>query len=145
MNESEFVIKEKELLEGEVSVGLAVTPQEMIGRLDVVTDRYIREGYLQGIPFARIDLEAEEVVQENGLGLLYESLEPKLFDKFERLTAEKEEGTGLGLPIIRDIVKLHRGKIRVESKLGKGSRFIVILPRHTPSEPGAARRAGETG
>lgn len=82
MNESEFVIKEKELLEGEVSVGLAVTPQEMIGRLDVVTDRYIREGYLQGIPFARIDLEAEEVVQENGLGLLYESLEPKLFDKF---------------------------------------------------------------
>ena len=82
MNESEFIIQEKELSEGEVSVGLAVTSEEKIGRLEVVTGRYIMEGYLQGIPFAMVDLEAEDVVQENGLGLLYESLDQNLFEKF---------------------------------------------------------------
>ncbi|MCQ9206427.1 MAG: ATP-binding protein [Omnitrophica bacterium] len=53
----------------------------------------------------------------------------KIFDKFERITAEKQEGTGLGLPIARDIVKLHKGRLWVESKPGKGSKFIFTLPR----------------
>ena len=53
----------------------------------------------------------------------------KLFDKFERLTAERQEGTGLGLSITKDIIELHRGKIWVESELGKGSKFIFTLPR----------------
>jgi PAS domain S-box-containing protein len=53
----------------------------------------------------------------------------KLFDKFERLTAEREEGTGLGLSITKDIIDLHKGRIWVESELGKGSKFIFILPR----------------
>jgi len=82
MNETEFFIQEKELSDREVSVGLASTSQEKIGRLEVVTDRYIREGYLQGIPFARVDLKAEDVVQENGLGLLYDFLDEDLFEKF---------------------------------------------------------------
>ena len=54
----------------------------------------------------------------------------KLFDKFERLTAEKQEGTGLGLSITRDIIELHKGKIWVESELGKGSKFIFVLPKY---------------
>ena len=53
----------------------------------------------------------------------------KIFDKFERITVEKEEGTGLGLPIAQDIVMLHHGQIWIESEEGKGSKFIVILPR----------------
>ena len=54
----------------------------------------------------------------------------KIFDKFERVTAEKNEGTGLGLPIARDIMTLHKGKLWVESKPGKGSKFIFIFPRN---------------
>ncbi|MFH1304935.1 MAG: HAMP domain-containing sensor histidine kinase [Candidatus Omnitrophota bacterium] len=53
----------------------------------------------------------------------------KIFDKFERITTEKQEGTGLGLPIAKDIVELHKGKIWVESEAGKGSKFIFVLPR----------------
>lgn len=50
-----------------------------------------------------------------------------LFNKFERLNASKE-GTGLGLAITKDIVEMHRGKIFVESQVGKGSKFIMVLP-----------------
>jgi len=53
----------------------------------------------------------------------------KIFDKFERITAEKQQGTGLGLAITRDLVTLHKGKIWVESEIGKGSTFIFTMPR----------------
>ena len=53
----------------------------------------------------------------------------RLFNKFERISVEKEKGTGLGLSIVKDIVALHKGKIWVESELGKGNKFIFILPR----------------
>ncbi|MCH8332269.1 MAG: hypothetical protein IH946_13015 [Bacteroidetes bacterium] len=43
-------------------------------------------------------------------------------------TKEPGEGTGLGLSISYDIIKRHQGSIEVESKLGKGSEFIITLP-----------------
>lgn len=67
-------------------------------------------------------------ISDSGPGIAREDFY-KLFDKFERLTAEKEEGTGLGLSITRDIIELHKGKIWVESEIGKGSKFIFTLPR----------------
>lgn len=52
----------------------------------------------------------------------------RLFSKFERIKAEKTEGTGLGLCIARDLVELHHGKIQVTSRPGDLTRFEVILP-----------------
>jgi len=52
----------------------------------------------------------------------------KVFDKFERITAEKIEGTGLGLPITKDIIELHNGRIWVESEVGKGATFKLSFP-----------------
>lgn len=78
----------------------------------------------------RISREADRIrmeIEDTGPGIPPENLE-KIFDKFERLEAERQEGTGLGLPIARDIVKLHGGRMRVESEVGKGSKFIVLLP-----------------
>ena len=63
-----------------------------------------------------------------GPGISKENLD-KLFDKFERINAEKQEGTGLGLAICKSIIELHKGRIWAESEIGKGSRFIFILPR----------------
>ncbi|MFA7255388.1 MAG: PAS domain-containing sensor histidine kinase [Candidatus Omnitrophota bacterium] len=67
-------------------------------------------------------------ISDSGPGIAKEDFR-KLFDKFERLTAEREEGTGLGLSITKDIIDLHKGRIWVESELGKGSKFIFTLPR----------------
>ena len=67
-------------------------------------------------------------ISDSGPGIAKEDFQ-KLFDKFERLTAEREEGTGLGLSITKDIIDLHRGRIWVESELGKGTKFIFTLPR----------------
>jgi PAS domain S-box-containing protein len=66
-------------------------------------------------------------ISDNGPGIAKEDFQ-KLFDKFERLTAERQEGTGLGLSIAKDIVHLHKGKIWVESEIGKGTQFIFTLP-----------------
>ena len=74
-------------------------------------------------------------ISDTGLGIP-EKYKDKIFDKFERILTEKTEGTGLGLPIAKDIVELHKGRIWVESPAWKslpagrqGSRFIFILPR----------------
>lgn len=67
-------------------------------------------------------------IADNGPGIAKDNLY-KVFDKYERIGAEKEEGTGLGLPIAQEIVKLHKGRIWVESELGKGSHFKFVIPR----------------
>lgn len=66
-------------------------------------------------------------ISDTGPGIPKEYFE-KIFDKFERIAADKQEGTGLGLSIAKDIIELHKGKIWVESGIGKGSKFIFTLP-----------------
>lgn len=67
-------------------------------------------------------------ILDTGRGIPPEDLE-RIFDKFVRIGDETEEGSGLGLPIARDIVVLHHGKIWAESQVGQGSRFVVQLPQ----------------
>lgn len=89
--------------------------------------KYTREGGIT-VKLTGTDDDMRFEIADTGSGIAKEDL-TKIFDKFERVTAEKQEGTGLGLPIAKDIVELHKGKIWVESEFGKGSRFIFILPR----------------
>lgn len=72
----------------------------------------------------------EFVVKDTGIGIAPEFL-PKLFLPFERertSTVTKTQGTGLGLPITKNIVEMMNGSIRVESRVGEGSTFTVRLP-----------------
>ncbi len=69
-------------------------------------------------------------VNDTGIGIKEEDI-PRLFRKFEQLDSgisRKYEGTGLGLAITKQLVEMHGGKIRVESKYGQGSDFIFYLP-----------------
>lgn len=74
-------------------------------------------------------------VEDTGPGILPDEL-PHLFEKFFRAsrTERGTPGTGLGLSICRRIIDAHRGQIEVESTVGKGTRFTLILPlRQNPS------------
>ena len=84
----------------------------------------------KNIMIKTVNLEKEIMVEisDTGEGLAPDNLD-KIFDKFIRVTAEKKEGTGLGLPIAKDIVSLHNGRIWVKSELGKGSQFYFTLPK----------------
>jgi signal transduction histidine kinase len=68
-------------------------------------------------------------VADNGPGIPLDE-QSKIFEKFYRAsnTAGKEQGTGLGLAIVKTIVENHRGRIWVDSKVGEGSIFTVVLP-----------------
>ncbi|HEX6963243.1 MAG TPA: ATP-binding protein, partial [Lacipirellula sp.] len=69
-------------------------------------------------------------VEDTGVGISAEDL-PKLFDKFFRSEdprVQAETGTGLGLSLAREVIRMHGGEIVVESELNKGSVFTVLLP-----------------
>jgi len=82
---------------------------------------------------------AELIVSDTGPGIAAEQL-PLLFDRFHRVAgtpARSQEGTGIGLALVRELVQMHGGSIRVESTPGEGSRFIVALPlgrAHLPAD-----------
>lgn len=70
-------------------------------------------------------------VEDTGKGISEEN-QHKLFDKFERLDAEKNsanQGTGLGLAITKQLVDMLNGKINVQSTVGEGSLFAVQIPQ----------------
>lgn len=70
-------------------------------------------------------------ISDTGIGIPEEDI-PKLFDEFYRASNAREmerEGTGLGLSIAKQVVERHKGRIWVESELGKGSTFNIILPK----------------
>lgn len=66
------------------------------------------------------------LIEDNGVGIPKDDI-PRLFDPFFT-TKETGKGTGLGLAVSYGIVQSHNGSIEVESTLGKGSRFTVVLP-----------------
>ena len=71
----------------------------------------------------------EFVFEDNGIGMSKEFQE-KIFDPFTRASDERVhriQGTGLGMPISRNIVRMMGGDIKVESEPGKGSRFTVFV------------------
>ncbi len=71
------------------------------------------------------------IFSDTGKGIPEECI-PKLFDKFyqvEYYMTREQGGTGLGLTIVKKIVELHHGTIKVESEVGKGTIFRMTFPR----------------
>ncbi|MFY9262630.1 MAG: HAMP domain-containing histidine kinase [Actinomycetaceae bacterium] len=78
-------------------------------------------------------------VKDEGVGISRED-QKRIFDRFGRVDHAKE-GAGLGLSIVSGIARAHNGRVAVESVLGKGSTFSVILP--LPDETGTEDSAAE--
>ena len=67
-------------------------------------------------------------VLDTGVGI-EEKYHKTIFDRFNQVdNDESKGGSGLGLSITSKIVELHKGEIYVESKVGEGSNFVIILP-----------------
>lgn len=69
-------------------------------------------------------------VVDSGIGIAEEDL-PKIFDRFRRIKQIGQkpiQGSGIGLALTKELVKIHNGHLKVRSKVGKGSRFSVYLP-----------------
>jgi signal transduction histidine kinase len=101
-----------------------------ISNLVINAIKYNRE---DGSVYVRLDADHQVFtieIHDTGVGIPPESLE-KIFEKFYRVDKSRSNeigGTGLGLSIARNIILLHRGNIKVKSKLGEGSNFLVKVP-----------------
>jgi PAS domain S-box-containing protein len=82
---------------------------------------------------------AELVVRDTGIGIPPDEL-PHLFERFHRVKGARGrtfEGSGIGLALVQELVKLHGGSVRVESEINRGSTFTVTVPlgtAHLPAE-----------
>jgi PAS domain S-box-containing protein len=85
-------------------------------------------------------------VEDTGTGIPETEI-PRLFDRFYRVEGARgrtQEGTGIGLALVQELVRLHGGAVRAESTHGKGSRFIVSIPLGTAHLPPERLRAERT-
>ena len=90
-------------------------------------------------------------VSDTGIGIPVDEL-PHLFERFHRVKGARGrsyEGSGIGLALVQQLVRLHGGEVQVASVLGTGSVFTISLPTGTahlpPDRIGAVRRLGSTG
>ncbi|NEO38567.1 MAG: response regulator [Moorea sp. SIOASIH] len=103
----------------------------------------------KGFVYCKVRRTGSEItvsIIDSGIGIS-EAEQTLIFEKFKQAgntLTEKPQGTGLGLPICKEIVEHHRGQIWVESELGKGSNFSFSLPIPVESEPGVKTIAAET-
>ena len=90
---------------------------------------------------------ASITVADTGIGIEPAEL-PRIFDRFfrgSRASEARGSGSGLGLAIVRSIVEMHGGTVAVESRLGAGSTFRVVLPAQPRQHPDdEERRVAET-
>jgi signal transduction histidine kinase len=98
----------------------------------------------------RVGNMAELRVRDTGVGIPAEAI-PKLFERFNRVpnvASRTHEGSGIGLALVHELVKLHSGSVRTESIVGQGSTFFVSIPlgqsHLAPGQMGGSRSVSST-
>ncbi|MFB9311795.1 sensor histidine kinase [Nocardioides plantarum] len=103
----------------------------MVANLVSNAVKYSDAGTTVGIELAPHGDDVTLVVADEGLGISAED-QTRIFQTFFRSTnpeAYRRPGTGLGLSIVSSVVTRHGGRVEVDSTLGRGTRFVVVLPR----------------
>ena len=114
---------------------LQANPVRLRQVLDNVVGNAIKYSNKNGEVNISIKAEDDQVilqVTDNGPGIPAHD-QAHIFDKFYRgQNMNKQQGSGLGLAIVKSIVDAHRGRIWVESTVGQGSSFFIVLPVKKP-------------
>ncbi|KKL97265.1 hypothetical protein LCGC14_1836230, partial [marine sediment metagenome] len=120
------------LLKGAICVhGNASAIHELFGNLITNAVKYTLVGGHVQVSASESDHEVTVKVQDDGVGIPAEAI-AHVFEEFFRadnVKAETVEGTGLGLSIVTGILKVHGGRIWVDSVEGEGTTFSFTLPR----------------
>ncbi|WP_217602296.1 ATP-binding protein [Chitinophaga sp. GbtcB8] len=91
--------------------------------------KYTNQGHIDvGVQVA--DNQVLLSVTDTGIGIAADQLD-KIFDRFHRvenIQGRSQEGTGIGLAMVKELVKIHKGNITVSSRPGAGSTFTVVIP-----------------
>jgi signal transduction histidine kinase/DNA-binding response OmpR family regulator len=102
------------------------------------------------VAVSRVESHAEMTIADTGAGIPERELD-HVFDRFHRVAGTRgrsHEGSGIGLALVNELVKLHGGAISVTSEVGRGSRFTVSVPlgsAHLPSDQIVAATAETVG
>jgi PAS domain S-box-containing protein len=111
----------------------------ILGNLLSNAIKYSHRGGAVQLNLSCFDNQAIFKIQDSGIGIPPEDV-PHLFETFHRASnVGTIQGTGLGLAIVKQCVDLHRGEIKVESVVGKGTTFTIKLPLNDE----IGREAGE--
>lgn len=105
--------------------------------------KYSKDEKYIGVSLYRVNGSVNLEVRDHGIGISPNEQE-KIFEKFYRCgdpLVHNVKGSGLGLSLVRHIVRAHGGDVLVESAPDKGSKFIIALPLALPSQIGSAESA----
>lgn len=101
----------------------------------------------EGVITLSLEKESDEYtairITDTGYGISEDAI-PHVFERYYQEGSDYQaSGTGIGLSLVKNLVELHGGDIRVESTLGEGSCFILTLPTHY-TYPGVPHTQEET-
>jgi PAS domain S-box-containing protein len=100
--------------------------------------KFTLEGEIE-VSLREVDGAAELRVRDTGVGIPAEEM-PSVFERFHRvqnMRSRTHEGSGIGLALVQELIKLHGGTVRAESLLSEGTTFIVTVPlgkNHLPPD-----------
>ncbi|WP_438000827.1 ATP-binding protein [Sorangium sp. So ce185] len=142
--------REKRSVELDVSVDASLPPVlcDRSALVDAIVN-LLSNAYKYGGQPRKISVSADVrsrsaliTVRDNGKGIARKE-HKRIFEKFYRvddLLARQQEGSGLGLSIVKHVIRAHGGRILVDSEPGKGSTFTLVLPLRGSSRATAAAR-----
>ena len=131
-------IKKKHIkLSVEISLNLKplrANPIRIRQMLDNLIGNAIKYTPSEGRVYGSMTMQDDQIVlrvADTGMGIPADE-QARVFEKFYRASNATggEAGSGLGLAIVKSIVESHQGRVWVESVVGNGSAFIVLLPSH---------------
>ena len=121
-----------------------VEPTPMHGddrRLEQVVDNLLSNALRYTDPGGRVELHVRASmgciveVRDTGIGISPEDL-PHVFDRFwrsDRSRSRATGGSGIGLAVVRELVRAHHGRVELQSEIGEGTVARVVLPAGTPA------------